>query len=369
MESSLDVADEKPTEVTTTEGLSRSDPEDEKPTAFTTTIELGRLDSDNGPRDGRDDDCDNFSTNPEMPPLPHTQSMLKKGPHLDMPSLMQANTLVYSPQETYMILCDQGIKKTNWSWTERTLNAVMGGLWISLAGHVSTIASAGCDDFPPGIVGLLYMALFPIALAAIMMTGGDLYTSNCMTLTIALLQRRVKWHRATFTLLWSLFCNFVGAIGGAFFFSWLSDSFADEVFASRIISIAEKKGHLEYHQAFLRGIPCNIFVCLSVHLYSATRDGAGKMIFVWFAIAAFGVGNFEHVVANAYTLSCGMMYGANVSALDFFWRSSFFVTLGNFVGGALFMAIVPWALYRRGYSDAWNRYQIDHGMTLANAGL
>eukprot|EP00923_Selenidium_pygospionis_P009173 GHVN01015682.1.p1 GENE.GHVN01015682.1~~GHVN01015682.1.p1 ORF type:complete len:341 (+),score=24.72 GHVN01015682.1:96-1118(+) len=285
-----------------------------------------------------------------------------KGPSTLLPKLAESPSLMYSPAEVYQLLVDSGVKKVNWTWIEKIIHGVMGGVWIGLTAQMSTIASSGATGvFPDGIVAMLYAAVFPVALVAIAATGADLFTSSCMTNTLALMERRVKWYQQVISLTASIILNISGSVLTAFLVSYCGgyfDSVKHPADHARLIQLAEKKVSYELYEAFIRGVPCNLFVCLSFYLYTAAKDAAGKMLFVWFAIAAFAIGGFEHVVANAYTISAGMMYGANVTTLDFLGRSTFFVGLGNAVGGILFMALLPWIIERKNYNAAWNEYAI-----------
>eukprot|EP01068_Selenidium_serpulae_P008235 Selendium_serpulae@DN4928_c0_g2_i1.p1 len=294
----------------------------------------------------------------DKPAPGRVQSIHRKGPSINIDSIVEGQTLVFTPQEVYMLLVDQGVKKCNWTFLERTVHGIMGGVWIGLAGHLSTLTSAGAETLPPGIPALLYMTVFPIALIAIMVTGADLYTSNCMTVTMSTLHGRSNWKQVILTMCWSLLTNCTGTIFTAFFISWLGNGFEAVVYKDRLIYLAEKKAHMEYYEAFLNALPCNMFVCLGVLLYLAAKDSSGKFAFVWFSIAAFGLGNFEHIIANSYTIPCGMMYGANVSCYDFFIRSSLMVLLGNSLSGCLVMGVVPWILYRNYYNKAWKDMQL-----------
>ena len=65
-------------------------------------------------------------------------------------------------------------------------------------------------------------------------------------------------------------------------------------------------------QLILRGILCNILVCLAVWSGFQSKDDTAKLIMVWWCLLAFFSSGFEHSVANITTLIVALMNpGAN----------------------------------------------------------
>jgi formate/nitrite transporter FocA (FNT family) len=56
---------------------------------------------------------------------------------------------------------------------------------------------------------------------------------------------------------------------------------------------------------------------------------------------------FEHSVANMFLIPHGMLMGAKVSVADMMMNNILPVTLGNIVGGAVFVAGVHYLAYGR----------------------
>ena len=109
------------------------------------------------------------------------------------------------------------------------------------------------------------------------------------------------------------------------------------------------KVNLDPIQAFIRGILCNVLVCLAVWLCFAARHVAGKILAIIFPISAFVALGFEHSVANMYFIPLGMLIsGGSISVIDFL-NNLIPVTLGNIVGGGLLVAIVYWSIYLKKY--------------------
>ena len=99
------------------------------------------------------------------------------------------------------------------------------------------------------------------------------------------------------------------------------------------VRIATGKASLTWTEGFMRGVLCNVLVCLAVWLTLAARTATGKILAVIWPISAFVLLGFEHSVANMYLIPQGMLAGAAVGGPEFL-ANLLVVSLGNIVGGA-----------------------------------
>jgi len=109
------------------------------------------------------------------------------------------------------------------------------------------------------------------------------------------------------------------------------------------VKIAEAKGQLAIGPAFVRGILCNMLVCLAVWLSVGARSVEGKAIAIALPIGAFVALGFEHCVANLYLLPIGMLSGAQIGVGDVV-GNIVPVTIGNMLGGVL-VAVAYYFVY------------------------
>jgi formate/nitrite transporter FocA (FNT family) len=126
---------------------------------------------------------------------------------------------------------------------------------------------------------------------------------------------------------------------------------------------------LSASEAFVRGVLCNALVCLAVWLCFAARDVASKVLSIVFPIAGFVALGFEHSIANMYLLPIAMLAGAPGVDLAGSLHNVVFVTLGNVVGGSLFVAIVYWAVYLRGGHGAARGLAVSEGSDASDGRL
>jgi formate/nitrite transporter len=117
---------------------------------------------------------------------------------------------------------------------------------------------------------------------------------------------------------------------------------------------------LSFPEALLRGIGCNWLVCLAVWMALAARQTVGKVAAIFFPIMGFVALGFEHSVANMYFVPTGILLKSVVGLetpagyapevlgwAPFLLRNLVPVTLGNLIGGGLFVGMSYWSAFLR----------------------
>lgn len=234
------------------------------------------------------------------------------------------------------------------------LLAVLAGAYIGLAGLGASVASAGAGSAGAGRV--LSAAIFPAGLTMVLLAGSELFTGNCLIL-IPVLHGEVSPGAFARNLLVVYLGNALGGflIAAGAVYSHTFDLLNGSV-AAGAVAAAAAKCSLSFGDAFLRGVFCNLLVCLAVWMAMAAKDAAGKVAALFFPIFLFVLCGFEHCVANLYYIPAGLLalgdpaYAAlaqNASALtwgNFLFANLLPVTLGNLVGGMV-LAWAYWAIY------------------------
>ena len=240
--------------------------------------------------------------------------------------------------------------KTSLSLTNMILLGFLAGVYIAMGGTLATLAGGGFGAAAAGnpvLPKLLSGFFFPLGIILVVIAGAELFTGNCAVLVPAAMQGKVRWGRVL--LNWGVvWCaNFLGALFWDYFLVYLTGLMEPEAFGSFIRSTAETKASLSWGEAFVRGVGANWFVCLAIWLATAADTMSGKMMGLWCPVMAFVVMGFEHSIANMYYIPTGMMYGAEVSLSQLLLDNLLPVTLGNIVGGALFVGALYGWIYGR----------------------
>ena len=185
-------------------------------------------------------------------------------------------------------------------------------------------------------------ASFGIALSLVIFAGSELFTGNTLVMTLGLLRGRSS--PPDLGAVWLL--SFAGNLLGGLLLAWLvarSGVFAGAPQLTVIQSTVAAKMHLSFGTAFWRGVLCNWLVCLAVWTAMRASSDAGKLILIFWCLFAFIAAGFEHSVANMTLLAIGLLqpHPATISVGGMV-HNLLPVTLGNIVGGALFVGGAYW---------------------------
>lgn len=224
----------------------------------------------------------------------------------------------------------------------------LAGAYIAFGGLLAVIVgggAAGIGAANPGLQKFIFAAVFPVGLMLVVIAGAELFTGNAATCIPAALSGRITWRSVLRNWGLSYLGNFAGSLAVAYFLTFLTGLLLKDPWLASITGIAEGKVAQDFWVLLLKGIGCNWLVCLAVWLAVSAEDVAGKILGIWFPIMAFVAIGFEHSVANMFFIPAGMWYGAPVSWAQFLLGNLVPVTIGNIIGGALFVGVVYWYLY------------------------
>jgi len=197
---------------------------------------------------------------------------------------------------------------------------------------------------------LLAGSVFSIGLMLVVICGAELFTGNSL-LTAAALHGEISWGKLAEN--WGLVL--VGNFLGSLFFAWLmfqSHLWEQGSVAEQAVNIAAAKCKLSLPVAFIRAVLCNWLVCLAVFMATAARDVPGKLLACYVPIMTFVTSGFEHSIANMYFIPTGLMISQRTGRVDpaLTWNAFLIdnllpVTLGNIVGGVVFVACAYWYVH------------------------
>eukprot|EP00038_Savillea_parva_P015686 m.14719 g.14719 ORF g.14719 m.14719 type:complete len:153 (+) comp3187_c0_seq1:123-581(+) len=80
-------------------------------------------------------------------------------------------------------------------------------------------------------------------------------------------------------------------------------------------------------------------------MHVGLQDTLSKIVAVWWPVFAFTAIGFEHSIANMFYVDIGLFEGADKTFGAFLLNNLVPVTLGNFVGGAVFLGLVQWTTF------------------------
>lgn len=243
------------------------------------------------------------------------------------------------PAEVAVDLIQQAVIKHNTRHDKTFFKAVLAGVMLSFGGLLDFIITGGSPSLAtsnPGIVKVLGGLVFPVGLVMIVLQGFDLLTSNLMIFPMAVLKGSLPWWSIPVNWTIVTFGNLVGSLFFAAILAKYDGLVVDDPYATYIRNFAVTKAVTPaWYQIFLRGIGCNWLVCIAVWQATGARETISKIFATWFPIWVFVACGFDHVVANMFSLSLGIMLHADLTTAYYIKKSLIASYLGNIVGGLL----------------------------------
>ena len=278
------------------------------------------------------------------------------------------------PQKMTLMAGKTGTYKANLPIFQLLLRGFMAGAYIAIGAALATVCGTG---FAGGAKSLVGGAVFPVGLIAIVLTGAELFTGDCLLVPMAAMMKKTSWTKVLRVWVWVYIGNLIGSIFYAYlmavgpFVTGAEGALGVNAFGLNAINIAVGKT-LTYKAAggwglwscFWKGIGCNYLVNIAILLGICADDVVGKFFGIWFPIMAFVSSGFEHCVANMYFLPAGIFLvnshpkvigdigGLLAQNGGLGWGDMWFwnilpATLGNIVGGFLFVACFYFYAFRK----------------------
>lgn len=257
---------------------------------------------------------------------------------------------------------DSGIAKAEGKTLRLLIWALLAGAYIAFGAQASQMVSFNllADPDSLGVGRLVSAAVFPVGLMMVVLCGAELFTGNCLMI-IGVLDRKIRISGMLRNWVLVYLGNFLGALLVVALMKntglWETGS---GLLGASVIKTAQAKVQLSFGQAFVRGILCNWLVCLAVWMSTGARETVSKIFAIWFCIGLFVISGFEHSIANMYFIPAGIaaaadsglaqLAGCDVSVLtvgNFLIKNLLPVTLGNILGGGLFVGMVYWFTGRK----------------------
>lgn len=241
---------------------------------------------------------------------------------------------------------------------------IMAGMFIAFGASASSAAVHNVSDV--GIAKTVAGCIFPVGLMMIILVGGELFTGDCMMI-MGVLDKKYSLLSMAKVLALVFFSNMIGSIIIAALINISGQlNYTEGALAAYTIKTAYGKAGIAFGTALSSGILCNIIVCVAVIMAAASRTAIGKLFGAFFPILAFVISGYEHCVANMYYIPAGIFasmnpdYAAKASELygltnlpevlnwkNFFFTNLIPVTLGNMIGGMVFVGLPLFILHRK----------------------
>jgi formate/nitrite transporter len=254
-----------------------------------------------------------------------------------------------------------GVGKATSPWFSVCVLGILAGAYIGFGGLLSTsvtfdlAAKAGV-----GVTKIVAGSAFSLGLMLVVIAGAELFTGNNLMVS-SVMSREITLKTMGQRWLLVFAANFAGSLllVALFYCSGLW-KIANGALGAGAVAIGYAKVNLSFSEALVRGIGCNWLVCLAVWMALAARQTIGKIFAIFFPIMGFVAIGFEHCVANMYFIPAALVLhqwagiagpaAYDPNSLTWFaclWNNLLPVTIGNVIGGAVFVGLSYWGAYLR----------------------
>ncbi|EDV1942488.1 formate transporter FocA, partial [Salmonella enterica subsp. enterica serovar Oranienburg] len=267
------------------------------------------------------------------------------------------------PAEMAKVAEETGVYKTTKHPLKTFYLSVTAGVFISIAFVFYITSTVGTAGVPYGIAKLIGGICFSLGLILCIICGADLFTSTVL-IVVAKACGRITWRQ----LLWNWVSVYIGNLAGALFFVlliWLSGEYmtANGGWGLNVLQTADHKMHHTFIEAVTLGILANLLVCLAVWMSYAGRSLVDKSMIMILPVAMFVASGFEHSIANMFIIPMGIIIRyfaspvfwnsinsspadfSHLTVVNFITDNLLPVTIGNIIGGGVFVGLVYWVIY------------------------
>ena len=235
--------------------------------------------------------------------------------------------------------------------------AVLAGFMIGLGAVASNVAAHNISKV--GVARLVAGCVFPVGLMMVILLGAELFTGDCLV-AMSVFDKKQKLGFFVKLLVIVYIGNFIGSLilAAMVAFSGQFD-YSSGLLGAYTIKVALGKVGISFGKGIISGVLCNFLVCAAVVMATCAKDVTGKLLSSFFAIMLFVTAGFEHCVANMYYIPAGILaalnpdysqlavstYGiteqqlASLNIQNLFITNLLPVTIGNIIGGIVFVAL------------------------------
>ncbi len=265
----------------------------------------------------------------------------------------------FTPAEVAEKVKTIGVDKANMHFLSLIILALMAGAFIAFGAMYYTVAITD-STMAYGMTKLVGGVAFSLGFIMVVIAGAELFTGNTLVV--------MAWAKGKVSLpallkTWTIvyIANALGAFVMVYlvYLSGYLDAHHHQVGATALkAGLAKVDNTLT--ESFVLGLFCNVLVCLASWMVYASRTVSDKVLATLFPISAFVAMGFEHCIANMYMIPVAILAsldpaivaasGVDASQLQDLSLNGFMmniipVTLGNIIGGGVFVAMTYYLVF------------------------
>jgi formate/nitrite transporter FocA (FNT family) len=223
-----------------------------------------------------------------------------------------------------------------------SFSALSAGLDIGFGPLMMAVTlTMASGELPKPILGLLTAAMYSVGFLFVVLGRSELFTEHTTLAVLPVLDGRASV--TSLARLWGIVYT-ANLIGGALFAAFASyvGLQMGVVEVSALEELAKRMVDHEFLTILLAAVLAGWLMGLLTWLVTAAQDTVGRVLIVTLVTAVIGFAHLPHVIAGNVEVLMGLFAGADVTLADYgtFLLAS---TLGNIVGGTVFVGLLKYA--------------------------
>ena len=249
------------------------------------------------------------------------------------------------PQKGYETILEQEIQ-TGLTELERPTPALfLSGLSAGLDVSLSLLLMAAMrnlteESMPPVVSEILVANMYSVGFLFVILGRSELFTEHTTLAVLPVLDRRASFRQLG--RLWGVIyiANFIGAASFAAFAAFIGPHLG----IAKPAIFGDIAADLVRHPSWVilaSGILAGWMMGLLSWLVAAARDTISQVAVVWLVTFSIGILHLHHCIEGTTEILAGVFSGQGATLADF-GRFLLWATLGNVVGGFVFVALIKY---------------------------
>lgn len=223
------------------------------------------------------------------------------------------------------------------------IRSMLAGMYVGAAIILIYTIGGSLSKDNPSLVKLLMGVCFGGALTIVVFAGSELFTGSNLVLTLGVLNKKANVGDLAANWLWTWVGNLLGSILVATL-AVRAGIFNVEPMLGFVLKLVQTKMNLPAEQLLWRAVLANWMVCLGVWMAARIKSEPARILMIWWCMFTFITSGYEHSIANMCGLMLGLLLphqGMAIGVGGYAYNLAL-ATLGNIIGGAIFVGMAYW---------------------------